>query len=545
VKILTKSIGELSEEIKTGKTPPTKNKEYFGGEVAWYTPGDLDGTVYLDESTRSITILALQDKKAAYFDANVVLISCIGDIGKVGITSKASSANQQITGVRLGKEVDPLFFLLWCKAHKKIFESRARNAVMPILNNNLLSKIKISFPEKLENQIRIATLLSRVEALITTRKENLRLLDEFLKSTFLEMFGDPVRNEKGWAKDILGNILDDVQSGWSPKCEAKPAEKDKWGILKLGAVTYCQYNENENKALKEGMEPRSKIEVKKGDLLFSRKNTQQLVAACSYVFQTKPKLMMPDLIFRLVLKEDAGVDPIFLWKLLVNERQRLKIQSLAGGAAGSMPNISKAKLKTVEIPIPLQKVQNQFTIIVEKVEQLKKCYQQNFLELQNLYEALSQKAFKGELDLNNISTEKVELNEEKEKPLISPKMPLGKVENHITAAKGLEVESTKRPDDLLQNPYAEQISVELAPKIASLRTTVVNLDIETFKWILSKNLMSKFTFEDIKQILGERLYDYQKVKEFMQLCLEAKKPFLCQKFDQQEGVDQMFFCVNK
>ncbi|MCP4342253.1 MAG: hypothetical protein GY799_26110 [Desulfobulbaceae bacterium] len=70
-----------------------------------------------------------------------------------------------------------------------------------------IKDIKIPLPH-LDDQIRIATLLSRVEALITTRKENLGLLDEFLQSTFLEMFGDPVRNERGWVVRKVGEISD-------------------------------------------------------------------------------------------------------------------------------------------------------------------------------------------------------------------------------------------------------------------------------------------------------------------------------------------------
>ena len=82
------------------------------------------------------------------------------------------------------------------------------------------------------------------------------------------------------------------------------------------------------------------------------------------------------------------------------------IQSLAAGAAGSMPNISKANVKTVRLPIPPLHLQNQFATIVEKVEGIKTRYQQSLTDLESLYGALSQKAFKGELDLSRIQLEK-------------------------------------------------------------------------------------------------------------------------------------------
>ncbi len=137
-------------------------------------------------------------------------------------------------------------------------------------------------------------------------------------------------------------------------------------------------------------------------MLFSRKNTYDLVAACAYVFKSRPKLLMPDLIFRFVFKKNAEINPIFIWKLLICDSQRKRIQSLAAGAAGSMPNISKANLKTVLLPIPPWPLQNQFATIVEKVEGIKSLYQQSLTDLKALYGALSQQAFKGELDLSRV-----------------------------------------------------------------------------------------------------------------------------------------------
>jgi type I restriction enzyme S subunit len=269
------------------------------------------------------------------------------------------------------------------------------------LTRKHLDLIKIPLPS-IDDQTRIATLLSKVESLIAKRKKSVADLDELLKSTFLEMFGDPVRNEMGWAKEKFDDLLENIDSGWSPKCEPVPSSQDEWGVLKLGAVTTCIYNETENKALIPGTQPKKNLEICAGDLLFSRKNTYDLVAACAYVFKTRPRLLLPDLIFRFVLKKKAKVNPIFLWKLLTSYSQRKAIQSLAGGAAGSMPNISKAKLKTIKLPMPPERLQNQFAIIVEKVESLKEKYQNSLKGLETLYGALSQKAFKGKLDLSRI-----------------------------------------------------------------------------------------------------------------------------------------------
>lgn len=279
--------------------------------------------------------------------------------------------------------------------------ANTEGAVRDSLKFKGLENIKIPLPS-IDDQVRITKVLGKVEVLIRQRTQHLEQLDDLVQSVFLEMFGNPVRNEKGWEKIQFSDLLVDIESGKSPRCEAREATLEEWGVLKLGAVTRCKFDETENKALPNDVPPLRHNEVKAGDLLFSRKNTYELVAACAYVFHTRPKLLMPDLIFRFVFKKSAEINPIFIWKLLTNDSQRKAIQSLAAGAAGSMPNISKANLKNVLLPIPPLELQNQFVAIVEKVEIIKSRYQESLNDLQDLYGSLSQQAFRGELDLSKI-----------------------------------------------------------------------------------------------------------------------------------------------
>ncbi len=301
------------------------------------------------------------------------------------------------------KKIYSDYLLLYLKSDWGNSQIRANTegTVRDSLKFKGLENIQLPFPP-LNDQIRIAHLLGKVEGLIAQRKQHLQQLDNMLKSVFLEMFGDPVRNEKGWEKKLFSKLLLNIESGKSPKCETRRAELAEWGILKLGAITRCYYIEQESKALPMGIKPAVRDEVKAGDLLFSRKNTYELVAASAYVFSTRPRLLIPDLIFRLVFRDDAEVNPIYIWKLLITDSQRKAVQSLAAGAAGSMPNISKSNLQKILLPIPPLNMQNNFADIVKKVETLKSRYQQSLTDLESLYGALSQKAFKGELDLSRV-----------------------------------------------------------------------------------------------------------------------------------------------
>lgn len=278
-----------------------------------------------------------------------------------------------------------------------------------------LANFQIPLPS-LDDQIRIASLLLRTEQLIVKRKESIKSLDDLLKSTFVEMFGDPVSNDKGWTRVPLSEILLKIESGHSPVCLNRPAKPGEWGVLKLSAVTQCVFKPDENKALPDSEKPNTEIEIKSGDILFSRKNTYELVAACAYVRETHPKLMMSDLIFRLVPRDNM-INSIFLQALLSFSSKRKMIQKLAGGAAGSMPNISKTKLLMHKIEVPPIHLQHQFAAVVEKIEMLKARYTKSLIELENLFGSFSQRAFKGELDLSNVSlvykneTEELEITE--------------------------------------------------------------------------------------------------------------------------------------
>ena len=107
----------------------------------------------------------------------------------------------------------------------------------------------------------------------------------------------------------------------------------------------------------------------KSDLLFTRKNTPELVGMAAYVESTPIKLMMPDLLFRLNTKNNCY--KIFLWKLINYDLYRSRIESAANGSAKSMSNISKERLGKLQFPLPSIELQNQFADFVRTVDKSK------------------------------------------------------------------------------------------------------------------------------------------------------------------------------
>jgi type I restriction enzyme S subunit len=292
-------------------------------------------------------------------------------------------------------------FLLYALRHetaRRYFASHATgtSGSMRNVSQVTINECPILLPP-IEEQKRIAAILDKADAIRRKRLEAMCHLDDMYSALFHDLFGNPVRNERGWSRVRLDQIVECIDNGWSPVCLDKPVESGQWGVLKLGAVTYCRYRPAENKALPPGLTPPTELEVKKGDLLMTRKNTYELVAACAYVWDTPPQLLLSDLIFRFRLRQNAAVKPEYLWGLFTHPAKRRTLQTLAGGTAGSMPNISKGRLLAKEIEVPPLFLQLQYSRVVHHVNQRERKFQASLNGTKALFNCLVQRAFRGEL----------------------------------------------------------------------------------------------------------------------------------------------------
>ena len=266
----------------------------------------------------------------------------------------------------------------------------ATGSVRDNLKLSMLYEFPIELP-KLENQRKIVKILDEVSDVIEKKEQELEQLETLVKSRFVELFGDPIKNPKGWEVVKLSECLERIDNGKSFTCDSNAREGVFPAILKLSAATYGDYRPYENKALLDEKQFVESVEVHRGDLLFTRKNTPDLVGMAAYVFETPEKLMMPDLIFRLVTNE--RMTPTFLWQLINNREFRPAIQGISGGSAKSMSNISKERLKNIEVICPPISEQKKLEGVLEQVDKSKSKIQKSLEETQLLFDSLMQKYF--------------------------------------------------------------------------------------------------------------------------------------------------------
>lgn len=391
---------KLEEVAKVDGGYAFKSKEFVENEIPIVRIGNItERGIELDNNICYSKNFSQIDKYCIV-KGDILIAMSGATVGKLGMYSvdEVSLLNQRVGRFNI-KDSDILnnkFLLYLLKSHtiQKQIVNISSGCAQPNISGKQLESIEFNLPP-IEEQERIVAILERAESAIQKRKESNRLLDELVKSKFVEIFGNPSLNPKGWKVEELSKSLVNIENGKSFVCENYNREGIYPAILKLSAVTYGVYNSLENKSLIDKDSFVEKIEVKAGDLLFARKNTPELVGMSAYVYETAPNLMMPDLIFRLNTNENCN--KIYLWKLINHDLFREKIKSLSNGSAKSMSNISKERLMKLKIPVPPIEFQNEFADFVKQVDKLKFEMENSLKELENNFNSLMQRAFKGEL----------------------------------------------------------------------------------------------------------------------------------------------------
>lgn len=177
-------------------------------------------------------------------------------------------------------------------------------------------------------------------------------------------------HQHAWPLVRLGDLIADLENGWSPKCLDHPARDGKWGVLKLGAVSFGTFNSAENKELPAGLRPRPEFEVKKGNVLISRANVVRYVGACAYVDSTLSHLMLCDKIFRVRFRSGGQLLPQFLVEAMKLRSVREHIESRLTGTSPTMKNISKPALLDIRFPLPDTVTQKHLVDSVETVRRV-------------------------------------------------------------------------------------------------------------------------------------------------------------------------------
>ena len=245
-----------------------------------------------------------------------------------------------------------------------LFEHAVTNSagsLSPRVKWQSLSQFEFELPS-IAKQEDLADILWTAQETRSHYRQLLTACDDVVKSQFVEMFGD----EK-WGFKPLSECVDSIDIGKSMNCGEGPRGVGGFGVLKLSALSSGTFVASENKVISKDNFMSIK-EVEKGDLLFARKNTPELVGTTVYVPNEVRGLMFPDLVFRMKPKD---VNALYLLAYMRSDRGLDLIQGMAHGSAKSMVNIPKTQLARLPVPVPPLELQQEFADFVAQVDKSK------------------------------------------------------------------------------------------------------------------------------------------------------------------------------
>ena len=178
-------MGEYIVEIATGTTPPTSRKEYFRGDINFYTPSDINNKILLN-ADRKVSLLAVKDKKVRVFKKNTLLFVGIGStVGKVGIIgNEFATSNQQITGFNVDENMLLTEYVYYYFTYfKNVTTKEQTKATLPIVNQEKIMNILIPIPPK-ETQQAIINQIDTYKNEIKILRERATLLKQQAEQEF-------------------------------------------------------------------------------------------------------------------------------------------------------------------------------------------------------------------------------------------------------------------------------------------------------------------------------------------------------------------------
>ena len=383
-------------DTTSGGTPNRSIPSYWNGNIPWLKSGELNDA-FLESAEEFISEEGLKNSSAKLFSKGTLLLALYGaTAGKLGILNFDSATNQALCAISpKNKNLYNKFLLYFLLSERENIIKDSVGGAQPNISQSYVRNIAIPLPP-LPTQQRIAAILDEADALRKADAQLLAKYDELLQASFLELFGDPVRNEKKWEAKQAAEILIDIVAGTSYGGEEKELSDDELGVLKISAVTQGFFKSDEYKAVKKIYINKELVSPRKGDLIFSRANTRELVGATCIVDKDYPNLFLPDKLWRLDFNREK-CNQYYFKTLLSHEEFRVTLTKTATGTSGSMLNISMDKLKNLVIPLPPIKLQNRFASIVAGIEEQKVIATQQLKQSEALFQSLLQRAFKGEL----------------------------------------------------------------------------------------------------------------------------------------------------
>jgi len=377
-------------DVQIGRTPRRDTPRFWNGDHPWATIRDLLQETVVNTKER-ISDIAVEDCMGDPVPEGTLLFSFKLTIGRTAVAGCSLFTNEAIAALPIRDPSRISRNYLQYALMAQTYVGGANNAVLgKLLNKSKVCGIQIPVPRSMEEQEHIVRILDNADELRKLRAEADKRTTDLIPAIFHEMFGDPETNPKGWATDLLGNLVETLSGGTPPK------ERDEfWG----GDIPWVSPKDMKPKIIRDSKDHISQIALQKTTLKIIPKNSVLIVVRGMILAHTVPIRVNEDPVTinqdMKALLPDSRIQPHFLrWMLqgLHNE-----ILSEVSTASHGTKKLDTARLLSQNIFLPPPMLQQDFLNRVEKLEELEGYQAKVQHRLDDLFRSLLHRAFAGEL----------------------------------------------------------------------------------------------------------------------------------------------------
>ncbi|MFC4818113.1 restriction endonuclease subunit S [Flavobacterium sp. GCM10023249] len=390
-------------KMQSGGTPSRGKSEFYnGGTIPWSKISDLeksnDGNIY--ETEEYITAEGLKSINNRLFKKGTLLLAMYGSVGKTAIAEIDLSTNQAILGINIKDEskLDIKYLRFWFTTIKNRLLNRAVGAALQNISLGIVKELEIPLPDLLTQQ-KIATILDKANALRQYNKQLIEKYDTLTQSLFLDMFGDPVRNEKYWKTKTIEELT---------KKEKGSIKRGPFGgalkkeiFVEEGYLVYEQFHALNNDFSmaryfinEEKFNELKGFEVKPGDIIISCSGVY--LGKLAVIPKNAKKGIINQALLKVALDETIMRNDFFIFHFTHKNFREKYFDANRGAGIPNFPPMSD--FKKFPFISPSIELQNQFAERVQLIETQKQQAQEALGKSEALFQSLLQRAFKGELN---------------------------------------------------------------------------------------------------------------------------------------------------
>ena len=383
-----KRIGDVCT-VERGGSPRPIDKYITANDdgINWIKIGDTTDSMYITKTAQKIIPEGM--KKSRYVKPGDFLLSNSMSFGRPYILQIDGCIHDGWLVLRDDSGLFDkrfLYYYLSAKTTYEKFKSMAVGGVVNNLNSEMVRNVEVPVPTRKE-QSDVADLLDKLSTTIDRRKKELGLLDDLIKARFVEMFGDPVSNEKRWptrpllsmgsCKNGMNFHYDD--SGVELNCLGVGDFKDYSIIADTATLPMVSLNEI----------PSSEYLLQDDDIVFVRSNgNKKMVGRSVAVYPGSVPTTFSGFCIRFRRNDDSVITP-YLLRVLKAESMRQKMY----GRGANIQNLNQQTLSSLDIPVPPKTLQEEFAAFIIQVDKSKAVVQKALDKAQLLFDSLMQKYF--------------------------------------------------------------------------------------------------------------------------------------------------------